>query len=641
MIRVAIVLLLSVLTFAAAFTGSFAQAPKRGGQIVHGSVQEPDRIWGPVTGLTVSGEINQLVNGHLIEIDERLEYVPALAVEVPTVENGGVSKDGLRYTFKLRKGVKWHDGQPFTAADVAFTQSVLLNPAVDVRGRVGWNKVTKVETPDDATVVFHFSSIDAPFLDRLWRSTAQVRAEGKLAAVQEQCRRNAKPFEYAFLLDALKDEQATVRMAAYGAMVMLGRKEAWNRVREGAEAPNPEDRAAALRILGDLGDRRALPILVQAMSLGQPSVRGAAASALGELGDPSAGPALATLLHDPIPAVRAAAAVALGEIGSPDAVAALKPALGDSNPAVRAAAVSALLHRQAPFAEVAGTVRDLIRHTDPGIRASAAKALSKTRGKDRGEAIEVLRLLAEDPLPRPRIAAIRAIGQIGGSADSGHQPTEIIALLRKSLRDQDERLPGPAEIDPKHAIPALRPDPLQKPPLERLVQPSRELGPARLLLRRGAQRREQGAVESGPEGEQQPEDGRADLPFRLQDQEEGVQARVADREHAPPLKEGSRFVHQRDEFGVGEGHSPIVVRGGRRGNRLRRNDRALWLPSTSGQGRFRHRSRISWAGAGALPRSSGRGGTPVLQRPAGLPPKSLTPARDWIIFLWKRPLRFF
>jgi peptide/nickel transport system substrate-binding protein len=144
-----------------------AEAPKAGGQVVHGSVQEPDRIWEPVTGLTVSGEISQLVNGHLIEIDDKLEYVPSLAVEVPTVENGGISKDGLRYTFKLRKGVTWHDGAPFTSADVAFTYSVLVNPDVDVRGRVGWNKITTVETPDDATVVFHFSAVDAPFLDRV------------------------------------------------------------------------------------------------------------------------------------------------------------------------------------------------------------------------------------------------------------------------------------------------------------------------------------------------------------------------------------------------------------------------------------------------------------------------------------------
>jgi peptide/nickel transport system substrate-binding protein len=167
MIRLALAVTLALAALGTVVTTISAQTPKAGGQLVHGSVQEPDRIWGPVTGLTVSNEIGQLVNGHLIEINEKLEYVPSLATDVPTIENGGVSKDGLRYTFKLRRGVKWHDGQPFTAADVAFTHSVLLNPAVDVRGRVGWNKITKVETPDDATVIFQFSAVDAPFLDRV------------------------------------------------------------------------------------------------------------------------------------------------------------------------------------------------------------------------------------------------------------------------------------------------------------------------------------------------------------------------------------------------------------------------------------------------------------------------------------------
>ena len=158
---------LAILALATNAPGASAQQPKPGGQIVHGSAQEPDRIWGPVTGLTVSAEISQLVNASLIEINDKLEYAPSLAIEVPTLDNGGISKDGLRYTFKLRPGVKWHDGAPFTSGDVAFTQTVLLNPDVDVRGRVGWNKIARVETPDDSTVIFQFSAIDAPFLDRV------------------------------------------------------------------------------------------------------------------------------------------------------------------------------------------------------------------------------------------------------------------------------------------------------------------------------------------------------------------------------------------------------------------------------------------------------------------------------------------
>src|SRR5205807_5029 len=46
--------------------------------------------------------------------------VPVLAAEIPDIENGGVAADGRSVTWKLTKGVEWHDGQPFTADDVVF-----------------------------------------------------------------------------------------------------------------------------------------------------------------------------------------------------------------------------------------------------------------------------------------------------------------------------------------------------------------------------------------------------------------------------------------------------------------------------------------------------------------------------------------
>jgi HEAT repeat protein len=136
---------------------------------------------------------------------------------------------------------------------------------------------------------------------------------------------------------------------------------------------------------------------------------------------------LASLLRDPIPAVRAAAAVSLGELPASDSVSMLTKALEDGNPAVRAAAVSALFKLGVPYRQVAPVVRELTQNIDPGIRATAARALAKSRDDD---AIKTLRELLDDPLPRPRIASARALGQIGDKS--------VVSVLTRALRDQDE-----------------------------------------------------------------------------------------------------------------------------------------------------------------------------------------------------------
>ena len=76
---------------------------------------------------------------------------PVLAAEVPDLENGGLSKDGKSVTWKLKPGVQWHDGKPFTADDVVFNWEYARDPAT-AAVTSGTYQDIKVEKVDDLTV---------------------------------------------------------------------------------------------------------------------------------------------------------------------------------------------------------------------------------------------------------------------------------------------------------------------------------------------------------------------------------------------------------------------------------------------------------------------------------------------------------
>jgi HEAT repeat protein len=229
---------------------------------------------------------------------------------------------------------------------------------------------------------------------------------------------------------ATKDELATVRIAAFGALLRLGRLEAWEELRKAAEAPNPEDRAEALRTMADLNDQRAVPLMKDLLGYNQPSVRAAAARGLGHLHRNDAREGIEKLLDDPVPPVRESAAAALGDLGAKDAVPALMRKLNDAVFSVRAAAAAALLQLGQPFDTVGRTLLALTEHNDPASRSSAAFAMGKATAPNRQGALTVLSALADDPLPGPKTVALRSLGHIG---DQG-----IVPQLKASLHDQND-----------------------------------------------------------------------------------------------------------------------------------------------------------------------------------------------------------
>jgi len=146
---------------AAATSAPAAGTPKRGGTAVVVMNADP----GPLNpAITTAGGTHtvtdQIFNG-LVGLDDSLNPVPELAV------SWQVSADGKTYTFKLQPNVMWHDGQPFSSADVKFTfeQGLLKFHA---RTKAALESVLDgIDAPDPDTVIFRFKQPYGPFLQRL------------------------------------------------------------------------------------------------------------------------------------------------------------------------------------------------------------------------------------------------------------------------------------------------------------------------------------------------------------------------------------------------------------------------------------------------------------------------------------------
>lgn len=119
-------------------------------------------------------DIQSCVIEGLVTSDEKMNAVPVLAAEIPTLGNGGVQlrPDGtMDVIWKLRPGVRWHDGRPHTSADVKFTVDAINRGDWKPESTDGFDRISSVDTPDSLTAVVHYREVYAPYAMQFFRGT--------------------------------------------------------------------------------------------------------------------------------------------------------------------------------------------------------------------------------------------------------------------------------------------------------------------------------------------------------------------------------------------------------------------------------------------------------------------------------------
>ena len=136
-----------------------AAKPTHGDTFIEASIGEPNNLLPVLSSDSASSDINRLVYNGLIRYDKNLQLEGELA------ESWEISEDQLSFTFHLRKGVTWHDGAPFTSADVLFTYQMYINPEVPTSYAEDFLQVAKAEAVDPYTFRVTYAKPYAPALE--------------------------------------------------------------------------------------------------------------------------------------------------------------------------------------------------------------------------------------------------------------------------------------------------------------------------------------------------------------------------------------------------------------------------------------------------------------------------------------------
>src|SRR2546428_11371555 len=136
-----------------------ASGPKKGGTLILARAGEVTNLDPHKVPAFTSARVFELVYSYLIRLDENLGVQPDLAASMPTT-----SADGKPVTVKIRSGVKFHNGDPLTSADVKYTFDRIIDTKTAAVARSFFTDVDTITAPDDTTVVFNLKNPNAALI---------------------------------------------------------------------------------------------------------------------------------------------------------------------------------------------------------------------------------------------------------------------------------------------------------------------------------------------------------------------------------------------------------------------------------------------------------------------------------------------
>lgn len=151
----------------AATTYHMGAHPAPTGNLIVGDLKSPDTVSPLFADQRIDFALISAIYGACVVAGADLKWRPDECVQVPTLQNHGVSADGTTITMKLLPDLKWSDGQPLTAADFVFARTALRAPHTNAFNVGGYSAIDAVTAADAHTVIVQFKTPLGPYLTYL------------------------------------------------------------------------------------------------------------------------------------------------------------------------------------------------------------------------------------------------------------------------------------------------------------------------------------------------------------------------------------------------------------------------------------------------------------------------------------------